>query len=448
MSSLRLISALLLGAGGVACASEVRVWGTTDTAYFSPTVQAQLYTVPAGLTDVVQIAVCQSSIAALRSTGQVVVWGVAGRPSALVPASAQSGVTSISATQWADVFYAIKSDGTVVAWGDNSQLQASVPAGLTHVVRVHGGQINALAVKDDGSVVVWGGLGTGVLTNPSPGLTCTDAFPGVDVGIALKADHSLVAWNDSPSKSAHPLASFPSGLTGVTLFVSGLLNAAVIDSAGTVTAWGDPASGLLSMPAGLTGIAEVAWGLDHAVARSTTGTLTMWGDAPAARPEILSPASLVGCMQVAAGDRFTVALIGATPTDITLSPASVQTGAAAATVIGSLTATDSDSRDTHTFTLVSGAGADDNARFVISGKTVTVGAATLIATAGNPLHIRVKVTDLGGLTYEKSLSLLVTAAPSSDDSSKGFLGGGCGLGGGVSLILAGLLGCWLRLRGR
>ena len=64
--SLRLLasSALLLIAATSLTASEVRVWGSTNTADAPAAAWASIYAVPAGLTDVTQVAVTGSTIAA------------------------------------------------------------------------------------------------------------------------------------------------------------------------------------------------------------------------------------------------------------------------------------------------------------------------------------------------------------------------------------------------
>ena len=60
------------------------------------------------------------------------------------------------------------------------------------------------------------------------------------------------------------------------------------------------------------------------------------------------------------------------PTDITLSNATVSTTAGSNAVVGTLSATDADSGDTFTYSLVSGTDSTDNALFNISGNTLRV----------------------------------------------------------------------------
>ena len=429
--SLRLLasSALLLIAATSLTASEVRVWGSTNTADASAAAWASIYAVPAGLTDVTQVAVTGSTIAALRANGSVVVWGGAGDPTLTVPVGAQSGVTQIAATLFGAV-YALRSDGTVIAWGNSTSQQLNVPSGLTGVVAVRGGGTQGLAIKADGSVVGWGSN----YVAPSAGFTCADAFPN---GVARKSDSSLVHW-DSTTANATSL-NIPAGLTGAALFGDGADLAGVVNSSGQVTVWGNTTAGQANVPAGLTGIAELAFGGgDHVVARSTAGNLTIWGDGLTARPEIAVPSSVVGCLTIAAGYRFTVAVLGVAPTDITLNPATVVAGAVANSAVGTLAAVDGDPTDTHTFQLVPGLGADDNASFAISNATLGIGSMNLASPGATTLHVRVRATDREGFTIEKALAVAVTAAPQTDDTSKSGPFGRCGIGFGVSLVLGSL----------
>ena len=419
--------ALVLIAATSLTASEVRVWGSTNTADAPAAAWASIYAVPAGLTDVTQVAVTGSTIAALRANGSVVVWGVAGDPTLTVPIGAQSGVTQIAAS-FGGAVYALRNNGTVVAWGDPATQQLAVPSGLTGVAAVRGGFANGLAIRADGSVIGWG-RDTVV---PPTNFTCVDA---TTTGVARKSDSTLVHWDTRPGTS---YLDIPPGLTGAGLFSSGSGSVGVVNSSGQVTVWGITTAGQANVPAGLTGIAELAFGDDHVVARSTSGSLTIWGNGLTARPEIAVPSSVTGCLTIAAGYRFTVAVLGVAPTDITLNPATVVAGAVANSAVGTLAAIDGDPTDTHTFQLVPGVGADDNALFAIQNATLGIGSVNLTSTSATTLHLRVRATDREGFTIEKALAVVVTPAPQTDDKQKSELFGGCGIGSGVSLVLGSL----------
>jgi len=104
---------------------------------------------------------------------------------------------------------------------------------------------------------------------------------------------------------------------------------------------------------------------------------------------------------------ISVADINEAPTALALSNASVLENAASGTTVGSLAGTDADAGDTHTYTLVSGTGSTDNASFTITGTTLST-AAVFNFEAKNSYAVRVRVTDAGGLTFERAFTISVT----------------------------------------
>ncbi len=104
---------------------------------------------------------------------------------------------------------------------------------------------------------------------------------------------------------------------------------------------------------------------------------------------------------------ITVADVNEAPTALAFSNASVLENAASGTTVGSLAGTDSDAGDTHTYTLVSGTGSTDNASFTITGTTLST-AAVFNFEAKNSYAVRVRVTDAGGLTFERAFTISVT----------------------------------------
>ena len=95
------------------------------------------------------------------------------------------------------------------------------------------------------------------------------------------------------------------------------------------------------------------------------------------------------------------------PTDIDLSPNAVAESEPIGTTVGTLTASDVDTPETFTYTLVSGAGDADNASFQIVGDQLQT-AASFNFEAGAMKSIRVQVTDADGLTFEKAIAISVT----------------------------------------
>ncbi|GEM_PF-1558433 len=109
------------------------------------------------------------------------------------------------------------------------------------------------------------------------------------------------------------------------------------------------------------------------------------------------------------------------PTDITLLGTTVAADSPAGTAVGSVYAFDPDFSEAFTYSLVDGAGSDDNALFSINGSTLqtaqAVGSASCLQmpasfapNASGTYSIRVRTTDQGGLWYEKVLTVSVTDA--------------------------------------
>lgn len=90
------------------------------------------------------------------------------------------------------------------------------------------------------------------------------------------------------------------------------------------------------------------------------------------------------------------------PTNITISGSSVSEGSANGTDVGTLSAVDSDSGDTHTWTLVSNPGN----KFKITGNKLQVNG-TLDYETQKSYALRIKVTDKGGLTYTKTIVVTI-----------------------------------------
>ena len=95
------------------------------------------------------------------------------------------------------------------------------------------------------------------------------------------------------------------------------------------------------------------------------------------------------------------------PTDLSVNNASVAENAASGTTVGTLSATDADAGDSFTYALVSGTGDTDNASFTIDGSTLKTAAVFDFETKSS-YSVRVRVTDAGGLSFEKALTISIT----------------------------------------
>ena len=98
------------------------------------------------------------------------------------------------------------------------------------------------------------------------------------------------------------------------------------------------------------------------------------------------------------------------PTDVTLSPSSVEENEPVGTEVGTLSASDPDPGDSPAFALVAGSGAEGNGAFQISGNTLET-AAILDFEAQSTYSIRVRATDESGASFEKVLTVAVTNEP-------------------------------------
>jgi parallel beta-helix repeat protein len=102
------------------------------------------------------------------------------------------------------------------------------------------------------------------------------------------------------------------------------------------------------------------------------------------------------------------------PTAITLSKNLVDENQPASTVVGSFTSSDPDAGDSHSYSLVAGAGSDDNARFVIDGAVLRT-STTLDYEAHRQHIVRVRSTDTQGAFLELAFLIAVGDQPSPPD---------------------------------
>lgn len=104
------------------------------------------------------------------------------------------------------------------------------------------------------------------------------------------------------------------------------------------------------------------------------------------------------------------------PTDIALSNSQVSQSSGVNAAVGTLSTTDANGTDTHTYSLVSGAGSTDNASFNISGATLRANNAAGLS-AGS-YSVRIQTDDGNGGTFAEAFSITVVddiapAAPAS-----------------------------------
>ncbi|WP_198285303.1 cadherin repeat domain-containing protein, partial [Microcystis sp. T1-4] len=103
---------------------------------------------------------------------------------------------------------------------------------------------------------------------------------------------------------------------------------------------------------------------------------------------------------------ITVNDVNETPTDLALSATTVNENVPPNTVIGTFSSTDPDTGNTFTYSLIAGTGDTDNTAFSIVGNQLQINNSPDFETK-NSYSIRVKTTDQGGLSFEKTLTIVV-----------------------------------------
>ena len=98
----------------------------------------------------------------------------------------------------------------------------------------------------------------------------------------------------------------------------------------------------------------------------------------------------------------------AAPTDISLTANTLNQSASANTVVGTLSSTDANGGDTHTYTLVAGTGSTDNGSFNISSNQLRATNPGAIAAGNRSVRIRTTDNGSGNLTYEEAFTVVVT----------------------------------------
>jgi hypothetical protein len=207
---------------------------------------------------------------ALRTDGTVAAWGNNDNGQTTVPAGLTDVVQVAAGTGFT---LALRTNGSVMAWGDNSYRQIMGTGFFRDMVQVAAGGVHALALMDDGTVFAWGGNSNGQTDVPAGLANVVQVAAGGDHSLALKADGTVVPWGDkNPGQT-----SVPAGLTDVVQVAAGEQHSLALKADGTVVAWGDNSSAQTSVPAGLADVVQVAAGGFHSLALKADGTVVAWG---------------------------------------------------------------------------------------------------------------------------------------------------------------------------
>ncbi len=103
---------------------------------------------------------------------------------------------------------------------------------------------------------------------------------------------------------------------------------------------------------------------------------------------------------------LTVSNVNEAPTNLAMAANTTSENQSIGTMVSSISSTDVDAGDSHTYTLVSGAGSTNNNSFTItSGQLFTTIALDYETTP--TMNIRIRTTDAGGLSYEKTQTIIL-----------------------------------------
>lgn len=137
---------------------------------------------------------------------------------------------------------------------------------------------------------------------------------------------------------------------------------------------------------------------------------------------------------------FTISVLNAGPTSISLSSTSIIESASSPAVVGMLSAVEPGGGSC-SFALVSGAGSDDNATFALSGNELMLASGvSLDYETKNSYSIRVQALDSDGATVEQSFTISVlneNEMPSSISLSATYIQEGNAVGAVIGLLSAG-----------
>jgi hypothetical protein len=193
-----------------------------------------------------------------------------------------SGLSNVIALSSGNVnALALTRDGTVVAWGsDGNSSVTNVPVGLSNVVAIAAGDNTDLALLGCGTVVSWGDS-TNVPASLSNVVSVVMNNP--DLGeFALQANGAVVAWGGAaspPPSLSNVIAIAASQLSAYNW--AGLPNdsgALALLADGTVTAWNNRGVATNPLPAGVSNVVAVSGNLNGFLALRADGSVIIAGD--------------------------------------------------------------------------------------------------------------------------------------------------------------------------
>lgn len=326
---------------------------------------------------------------------------------------------------------AVKTDGTLWCWGSNYSGQlgdatlvdktAPIQIGLEDDwVKIDGGYSSTMAVKMDGTLWGWGYNSTGQLGDGStenrsvPARIGTDInWEGATVGsshsLALKSDGTIWAWGSSLSGRLGDGSAWKESPQLVKTTMDIQLSSSLLTSgqAGAEVA-------TFSVVNGSTSYAP-AFSLTAGNGADDNATFSISGNKLIIAGAIDLSSKPKYSIRVLATDEFgnsfaktfILARSNNAPTAIKLELTGLKENEPAETLVGTLSTTDSDAGDTHSYLLVSGEGDTDNSSFLIDGNTLKTAAKLNYETKAS-YNVRIQSKDVVGATFSSAFVIEIT----------------------------------------
>lgn len=299
---------------------------------------ANVYVDPEELTDVVSVDTGYGFHMALREDETVIPWGR--QLLSVYYENTLTNVVSIAADCWLNMV--IYSDRTVGGWGKFSGGLSLVnsprfPLWLTNIVEVAGNGDHFLGLKADGTLVAWNDYGdhrTCSYSIPPNGGRYTDIAACGWHFVALVDDGTVVSWGENTNLEGLSPGP-PESLHDVVAISTGLGYGLALKRDGTVVAWGlfrsdwgGSKRSEIYVPDGLTDVVSISAGAYLATALKADGSVVCWGAEDRMKLDGEMPANLPPLKSLAVGYSF----VGITddsvrlPKGLTLSPGGLITG--------------------------------------------------------------------------------------------------------------------------
>ena len=104
---------------------------------------------------------------------------------------------------------------------------------------------------------------------------------------------------------------------------------------------------------------------------------------------------------------LTIVNVNEAPTAIALSNATIEENKLIGVPLGRFASTDPDAGDSFTYSLVSGAGSDDNSKFTIAGDNTLIAKEVFDYETKSSYKIRIQTSDVGGLSFQKEFTMTI-----------------------------------------